>query len=144
MASRPASGSTTHTAIGIACAVTLFSAIAVAFTPSQADRGQQAYDRSCAKCHQPDLQGDQVTEAPALVGDTFDAHWAGQPIKELFEKVSTKMPADTPGSLSSTAYLDIVAYILQSNKAAAGRDELTLKPESLAQIVPGRGAMPPR
>jgi cytochrome c len=135
MASRSAAGLTTHAAI-ITCALGLLSSIAVAFTPSQADRGQQAYDRSCAKCHQADLQGDQVTEAPALIGDTFDAHWAGQPIKELVEKVSTKMPADMPGSLTPSAYLDIVAYILQSNKIAAGTDELTLKPESLAQIIP--------
>ena len=77
-------------------------------------------------------------EAPALVGDTFQSHWGGQPIKDLFEKVSTKMPADNPGSLPTSAYLDIVAYLLQANKLPAGSDELSLKPEALAAMIPAR------
>src|SRR5438105_11193785 len=70
-----------------------------AFTTSQANRGLLVYERSCTKCHQSDLQGNQQTEAPALVGDTFMSHWGGQSIEDLLEKVSTKMPADKPGSL---------------------------------------------
>ena len=122
-------------------AVTLFSAgvyLSVstsAFTSAQADRGLLGYERSCSKCHQSDLQGSQESEAPALVGDTFSSHWGGQPIKELFDKVSTKMPADKPATLSANAYLDIVAYLLHANKFPAGNDELDLKPESLMRII---------
>jgi cytochrome c len=106
------------------------------FTAAQADRGLLAYERSCTKCHQSDLQGSQETEAPALSGDTFASHWAGQPIKDLLDKISTKMPADNPGSLSAQASLDIVAYLLQANNAPAGGTELNRTAQSLARTIP--------
>jgi cytochrome c len=124
--------------VACASAVYVTSLCAATFTAAQADRGLRAYERSCTKCHQSDLQGNQEVEAPALVGDTFQSHWGGQPIKDLFEKVSTKMPADNPGSLPTSAYLDIVAYLLQANKLPAGNDELSLKPEALAAMIPAR------
>ena len=135
-----APGSTTRLVAVVACAagVCLSSLCAAAFTTSQADRGLLQYERSCTKCHQSDLQGNQEVEAPALVGEMFLSHWGGQPIKDLFEKVSTKMPADNPGSLPASAYLDIVAYLLHANKFPAGNDELSLRPESLAPVIPGR------
>jgi cytochrome c len=124
----------------VACAAAVYvtSLCAAAFTAAQADRGLRAYERSCTKCHQSDLQGNQEVEAPALAGDAFMSRWKGQPIKDLFEKVSTKMPADTPGSLPTSEYLDIVAYLLQANKLPAGNDELSLKPEALAVMIPAR------
>jgi cytochrome c len=124
--------------VACASAVYVTSLCAAAFTAAQADRGLRAYERSCTKCHQSDLQGNQEVEAPALAGDAFMSRWKGQPIKDLFEKVSTKMPADQPGSLPADAYLDIVAYLLQANKFPAGSDELSLKPESLAAVIPER------
>jgi hypothetical protein len=48
------------------------------------------------------------------------------------------MPADNPGSLPTSEYLDIVAYLLQANKLPAGNDELSLKPEALAATIPAR------
>ena len=124
--------------VACASAVYVTSLCAAAFTAAQADRGLRAYERSCTKCHQSDLQGNQEVEAPALAGDAFMSRWKGQPIKDLFEKVSTKMPADQPGSLPADACLDIVAYLLQANKFPAGSDELSLKPESLAAVIPER------
>jgi cytochrome c len=124
-------------AVVVACAAAVCagSLCAAAFTAAQADRGLRAYERSCAKCHQSDLQGNQEVEAPALAGDAFMSRWKGQPIKDLFEKVSSKMPADQPGSLPANAYLDIVAYLLQANKFPTGRDELSADGESLAQLI---------
>jgi cytochrome c len=135
-----APGSASRVAAIVACAAAVYvtSLCAAAFTAAQADRGLRSYERSCTKCHQSDLQGNQEVEAPALVGDPFQSHWGGQPIKDLFEKVSTKMPADNPGSLPTSAYLDIVAYLLQANKLPAGSDELSLKPDALAAMIPAR------
>ena len=106
-----------------------------AFTLAQADRGLLAYERACTKCHQSDLQGNQESEAPARAGEMFLSRWEGQSLKDLFDKVSTKMPADKPGSLPVNAYLDLVAYLLQANRFPAGSDELDLKPESLARTI---------
>ena len=133
-----ASGSTPlRIAAVVACAAAVYltSLCAAAFTAAQADRGLRAYERSCAKCHQSDLQGNQEVEAPALAGNAFMSRWKGQPIKDLFEKVSTKMPADQPGSLPTGTYLDIVAYLLQANRFPAGSDELSANGESLAQVI---------
>ena len=105
------------------------------FTAAQADRGLAAYERSCAKCHQPDLRGDQVSEAPPLVDEPFLANWTGQPIKDLFDKVRTKMPADKPGSLSAANALDIVAYLLKSNRFPSGGGELTVRGEALTRLI---------
>ena len=105
------------------------------FTAKQADRGLLAYERACSKCHQSDLQGSQDTEAPALVGEPFTAQWGGQSIKDLFDKVSTKMPADKPGSLSANTSLDVVAYLLQANGFPPGGDELDLTPPALAPVI---------
>jgi cytochrome c len=121
----------------VACAAAVYVTplCVAAFTAPQADRGLRAYERSCTKCHQSDLQGNQEVEAPALAGDAFMSRWRGQATKDLFEKVSTKMPADQPGSLPADAYLDIVAYLLQANKFPSGNDELSLAPDSLAQVI---------
>lgn len=105
------------------------------FTAAQADRGLAAYERSCAKCHQPDLLGDQVSEAPQLVGEPFLANWAGQPIKDLFDKVRTRMPVDKPGSLSAEGALDIVAYLLKSNRFPSGGEELAVGGEALTRLI---------
>ena len=121
--------------VSLLCVFAVYAPVR-AFTPAQADRGLQAYDRVCSKCHQPDLQGNQESEAPALVGETFDTHWRGQPIKELFDKVSSKMPADNPASLPAGAYLDIVAYLLQANKVPVGNEDLDLTQESLMRTIP--------
>jgi cytochrome c len=124
-------------AVVVACAAAVYATglCAAAFTAAQADRGLRAYERSCTKCHQSDLQGNQEVEAPALAGDAFMSRWKGQPIKDLFEKVSTKMPGDQPGSLAADAYLDIVAYLLQANKFPAGSDELRANGDSLAERI---------
>ena len=105
------------------------------FTDAQVDRGLAAYERSCAKCHQADLRGDQVSEAPPLVGEPFLEHWDGQPVKDLFDKIRTKMPADNPGSLSAARALDIVAYLLKSNRFPSGTAELAVGGEALTRPI---------
>jgi mono/diheme cytochrome c family protein len=105
------------------------------FTAAQADRGLAAYERSCSKCHQSDLRGDPVSEAPPLVGEMFLANWSDQPVKDVFDKVRTRMPADKPGSLTPATALDIVAYLLKSNGFPSGSGELTLDGEGLTRII---------
>ena len=45
------------------------------------------------------------------------------------------MPRDNPGGLNARAYVDVIAYILQSNKIPSGMRELSLNPDALGQIV---------
>jgi mono/diheme cytochrome c family protein len=88
------------------------------FTAEQAAAGKNAYARSCASCHMPDLSGSN--DAPPLAGAVFAATWRARTTKDLFEYLSTSMP---PGgtSLSADAFESITAYILEANGASAGQ-----------------------
>lgn len=93
------------------------------YTASQAESGETAYMTSCASCHANDLRGN--SNSPGLIGVGFLFLWEGRPLAELFEKMRTEMPTDRPGSLPAATYLDLLAYILQSNGYPAGNQPLS-------------------
>jgi quinoprotein glucose dehydrogenase len=92
------------------------------YTTEQAKRGQAAYGKSCSDCHQQDLSGGD--RGPALAGDTFVQQWASLTVGDLFERIRTSMPLDSPGSLTPETTGDIVAFLLQANDYPAGRADL--------------------
>ena len=47
------------------------------------------------------------------------------PVGQLFESVSTTMPADNVGGLLTSEYLDVLAYIFSVTGSPAGSEELT-------------------
>jgi mono/diheme cytochrome c family protein len=100
------------------------------YTEAQASRGATAYGQSCAGCHALAAEG----KAP-LVGDPFWKSFAQKSVGDLLEFVSTYMPNGTPGSLSKSAYEDIVALLLQSNGFPAGTAELGPNTVGDVQIV---------
>jgi hypothetical protein len=97
--------------------------------------GNAAYLQNCStSCHGADLSGNDP--APALAGSTFLVKWQGRSADDLFNKIRTTMPPTGPASLSQESYLDIVAYILQTNEIPAGNRALsadTLKSVSLSK-----------
>jgi mono/diheme cytochrome c family protein len=94
------------------------------------------YERACTSCHAADLHGDENAEVPALVGDSFDRSWRGEPLSALFDKASKTMPADRPGALTPAEYADIIAYLLQANRLPPGADELRPDPAALRALIP--------
>jgi mono/diheme cytochrome c family protein len=84
-----------------------------AFTSAQAERGKAVYEKSCMNCHQMDFYRDKL------------ATWQNKPVGQLFETVSTTMPADNVGGLLTSEYLDVLAYIFASTGSPAGEEELT-------------------
>jgi alcohol dehydrogenase (cytochrome c) len=124
-------------AIAFATAVALLSAAqqppaAAPFTAAQAAAGRTAYDANCAACHGPDLRG-----VPALAGPDFIGGWSTRPVKQLLSTMQASMPPDRPGQLREEVYLDIVAYILQTNGRTPGNQMLTANADAL---VGGGGA----
>jgi alcohol dehydrogenase (cytochrome c) len=105
------------------------------FTPEQAAAGRAKYQAVCSSCHLPDLQG--AFEAPPLAGGNFMNTWRNRPVSDLFTRIRTSMPISNPGSLSDPEAVNLVAYILQANGAAAGTQALT--PETITPI----GALAP-
>jgi len=96
------------------------------FTSDQAALGKMEYDTHCAGCHQKDLSGrDGGGEGPQLAGAAFAKKWDLQSLNQLYTEMKTRMPRNQPGTLSGEAYLNIVAYVLQSNKFPAGDQPLT-------------------
>ena len=105
------------------------------YTDAQAARGERQYGRACEQCHGADLAGDAVMEIPALSLDSFMTSWSGKSVKDLFDTVKRSMPKDKPNSLGTGSYVDVVAYLLQSNKFPSGSRELPREPEQLDGIV---------
>ena len=97
------------------------AASAQVFTAAQATAGQASYQANCASCHVPDLSG--RNEAPQLAGSNFMNTWRGRTTKELVEYMQATMPPGRP-SLAADEYVNIAAFILQSNGAAPGAQAL--------------------
>lgn len=92
------------------------------FTEIQASRGQSLYSKECASCHGSDMSGNE--RIPALAGDTFLRRWQEQRLEKLFTRIKMTMPQNSPQSLSDTGYIDIVAFLLESNGFPEGNAEL--------------------
>ena len=110
------------------------------FTVRQADRGQEVHAGMCRSCH-----------TGAMPTPTFKEKWAGRPLSDLFEYVSTEMPKNSPGSLNPEDYTLVLAYLLQMVGMPAGKDELPADTVALSRIrfdtvstrKPGRKEMKP-
>jgi len=102
------------------------------YTPDQANRGKEVYNKACASCHGVALDGSGT--APPLSGPDFKGDWSGQTVDDLFEKMQTSMPADKPGQLSREQNADILAFLLTSNGFPAGTKELPTDAAMLQKI----------
>lgn len=91
------------------------------YTAAQATAGQAAYAANCASCHLTDLAGQN--EAPQLAGTNFRNNWRAKTAKDLIDYMSASMPPGRP-SLGEQEYVNLAAFILQSNGAAAGTQAL--------------------
>jgi alcohol dehydrogenase (cytochrome c) len=81
-----------------------------AYTKADATAGSAVYQQDCSTCHGAHLQGNS---GPTLVGKSIRE---GYPTaSKLYDFISKQMPANDPGSLSTTQYRDVTAFILQKN-----------------------------
>src|ERR1700688_1481477 len=99
-------------------------AIATApYTQAQADAGRAAYQTSCAGCHGADLGG--RNDASQLAGSLFMGSWGNRTTGDLVGFMQGAMPPGNAGGLSEATYLNIAAFILDSNGARPGAQPLT-------------------
>jgi mono/diheme cytochrome c family protein len=94
------------------------------FTEEQAARGKQVYEKSCQNCHQPDFYVEKLPK------------WENKPVGELFQALSTTMPADNVGSLLTSEYLDVLAYVFSITGSPAGKTELTTDNMDSISVAP--------
>jgi len=84
------------------------------YSDSQAVRGQQWYESSCAACH----------PSRDMSSPDFQMRWRGRTAFDLFDRMRTTMPLTAPGTLSRRTYTDIVAYLMKINGLPAGTTAL--------------------
>src|SRR5688572_23908482 len=99
------------------------------YTQAEATAGQASYQANCASCHMPDLAGQN--EAPPLRGANFIRTWRERSTRDLVEYMQATMPPGKP-SLGTQEYLNIAAFILRANGAAAG--PTPLRPSAVVTI----------
>ena len=102
------------------------------FTAEQARRGNDAYQASCSACHGNDLHATDP-EAVDLTGPALRAKWNGKTLQDRFETIRDTMPPGSANTVGDKTYMDILAFILQSNEFPAGNQELV--PETAKVIV---------
>ena len=110
---------------------------AAPFTADQANAGRAAYQTNCASCHGADLMG-----YPPLAGPAFIGSWSTRNTRDLFGLIQTTMPSDRPGSLPADTYVNIVAFILQSNGRPPGNQPLTATTSAVIGGAAGGGQAP--
>src|SRR5215510_49499 len=94
------------------------------YTNTQAARGEVAYEANCAPCHGSNLDG-----VAYLKGDDFMERWRELNVRNLYDFISKSMPrqrrgsTNRPGSLSESAYVDIMAHIFRANSFPSGTQE---------------------
>jgi alcohol dehydrogenase (cytochrome c) len=94
------------------------------YTAAQAAAGATVFQASCAGCHGADLAG--RNDAAPLAGQQFIGAWGGRTANDLVTFIQGAMPPGAAGSLSPQAYLNVSAFILQSNGARPGTQALAL------------------
>jgi len=116
------------------------------FTTQQADAGRAAYQTNCAGCHAADLSG--IGNALPLSGLPFTSSWGNRTVGDLVGFLEGAMPPNNPGGLGEQNYLNIAAFILQSNGARAGNQALagnstvairSVTGQVVAQVQGGQG-----
>ena len=111
------------------------------FTQEQADRGSVAYAANCARCHGGNLEGDQ--RFVSLAGDRWWGSFQGRTLDYMLNFITTNMPNGNGGSLSTSMYQDLTAFILSSNGVPAGPAELTAESVAGITIIPESGELQP-
>lgn len=91
------------------------------YTADQAARGKDVYFGTCRSCHAVGF----------FTTPSFETHWKGKHLSDLYNYVLTRMPGNDPGSLSPEATADVLAYVLQLNRMPAGANELWPDADSL-------------
>lgn len=108
-------------------------ALQARYSDSEADSGSRLYSENCAVCHLANLQG--AFEAPALADTSFRSNWGNRPVSELMSLLRQTMPPQAAGSLDSSEYLEIIAYLLRQNNISSGASNLNSATSAVVFMV---------
>jgi alcohol dehydrogenase (cytochrome c) len=108
------------------------------YTQDQATAGRATYQTYCASCHAADLTG---REGPQLKGANFLAQWGDRTAGDLVNYLRLSMP---PGgaALPGDSYLNLTAFLVDSNGARAGNQALAAASNVTIRSVTGGAPAP--
>ncbi|MGO7446510.1 M4 family metallopeptidase [Rhizobium ruizarguesonis] len=107
------------------------------FAVEQSTTGGIVYGGRCRGCHGASLLGGL---GPPLTGPLFRDKWYGRSVGALYDFVRTRMPKVSPGSLTTTEYLNLVAFIVETNGATPGSVPLPDNSKDLNEMGFGQPA----
>jgi hypothetical protein len=70
-----------------------------------------------------------------LATEQFLDGWSGRTVVDLVKTIRRTMPGDRPGSLEARAFVDLVAFILESNRIPSGSVPLPSEPSLITPFV---------
>ncbi len=108
--------------LAAASMLALYLTPALPFTAEQAAAGRAGYERHCTVCHGADLQ---LLPTARLAGPDFTGRWWTRNTNELLAQLKATMPPEGPGSVPESVYIEVIAYLLEFNGAAASAEPLT-------------------
>jgi alcohol dehydrogenase (cytochrome c) len=109
----------------------------VVISTAQVTAGRRAYAEQCAGCHLTTLEGSR--EANPLVGASFMNGWGAKTPRDLYNFIRSTMPPGNAGLLDDATYLDLTAFLLSANGAAAGATPMTAdNATAIASLADGR------
>lgn len=97
---------------------------AAAAAARQLELGEQWFHSACVQCH----------AVGVLVNADFRLKWSGRSAFDLFERIRSTMPGNSPGSLTQGTYAAIVAYLMKRNGMPVGARRLSSDSLSLVSI----------
>lgn len=110
------------------------------YSQEQVESVRAAYASQCASCHGAELGGGG--NAPPLAGLAFTFFWKDRDLGALFTYTKENMPQGSPGSLTDSQYVAMVALILEANGFPAGPDPLPADVDVLTGIIVGEPEAP--
>src|SRR5690606_32474934 len=117
----------------------LCAAPAWPITPEQAEAGRADYTQHCSMCHGADLR---LLPTARLSGPEFVNRWRGRSTNELLAQLRATMPPEGPGALPEETYVNVMAYLLAENGAAAGAEPLAATSTLIGALLPSSGPGP--
>jgi alcohol dehydrogenase (cytochrome c) len=115
----------------------MHAAPAFSFTAEQAAAGRADYEQHCAACHGADLR---LLPTARLAGPEFVSRWRGRSTNEMLAQLRATMPPEGPGALPEQSYIDVIAYLLESNGAPAGDEPLMAASTLIGSLLPAAAA----
>lgn len=114
------------------------------YASSQASRGATLFASKCRRCHSSESFSN--AEALALKGSLFMTRWREDSVQNLFNRMKSFMPPSASGGdsvkLPDQEYLDILAFLMQSNEFPPGDAELSIEALPRVQITGRDGPQP--